>query len=197
MPTEQQLVIPSEAPGVFRPKAGSLIVLVSAIAIAVLSACSHEKPEEPGVPVKAATVEKSTIERIITTDAVLFPLQQAALVPKITAPVKKFYVNRGSKVRKGQLLVYKISPEQFGIERAPLSEILGGDVETNAGIIRAILKGEKSARRDIVLLNAAAALVAAGKAENLSQAVPMAAEALDSGAAQEKLEKLVKFTNRK
>jgi len=102
-----------------------------------------------------------------------------------------------AEIRKGQLLVYKISPEQFGIERAPLSEILGGDVETNAGIIRAILKGEKSARRDIVLLNAAAALVAAGKAENLSQAVPMAAEALDSGAAQEKLEKLVKFTNRK
>jgi anthranilate phosphoribosyltransferase len=102
---------------------------------------------------------------------------------------------RVAEVRRSQLLVYKISPEQFGIERAPLSEISGGDVKTNAEIIRAILKGEKSPRRDIVLLNAAAALVAAGKAENLSQAVPMAAEAIDSGAAQEKLERLVKFTN--
>jgi anthranilate phosphoribosyltransferase len=102
-----------------------------------------------------------------------------------------------AEVRRSQLLVYKISPEQFGIERAPLSEIAGGDVETNAQIIRAILKGEKSPRRDVVLLNAAAALVAAGKAENLSQAVPIAAEALDSGAAHEKLEQLVKFTNQK
>jgi anthranilate phosphoribosyltransferase len=103
---------------------------------------------------------------------------------------------RVAEVRRSQLLVYKISPEQFGIERAPLSEIMGGDVQTNAEIIRSILKGEKSPRRDIVLLNAAAALVAAGKAENLSQAVPIAAEAIDSGAAHETLEKLVKFTNR-
>jgi anthranilate phosphoribosyltransferase len=102
---------------------------------------------------------------------------------------------RVAEVRRSQMLVYKISPEQFGIERAPLSEIAGGDVETNAKIIRAILNGEKSPRRDIVLLNAAAALVAAGKAENLSQAVPMAAEAIDSGAAMQTLDKLVKFTN--
>ena len=54
--------------------------------------------------VKAAAVEKTEIQKMVTADAVLFPLQQAALVPKISAPVKKFYVNRGSKVHKGQLL---------------------------------------------------------------------------------------------
>ncbi len=76
-----------------------------AIAIAFsLAACSHEKEEEAAVPVKAATVEKTAIQRVIAADAVLFPLQQAALVPKISAPVKTFYVVRGAKVHKGQLL---------------------------------------------------------------------------------------------
>ncbi len=98
--------------------------------------------------------------------------------------------------RPHQLLVYKISPEQFGMQRAPLKEILGGDVQVNAEIARAILKGEKSPRRDVVLLNAAAALMAAGKAETINDALPLAARSLDSGAAWEKLEKLVSFTNR-
>jgi HlyD family secretion protein len=67
-------------------------------------ACSREKEEEAAVPVKAVTVQKTAIQRVIAADAVLFPLQQAALVPKITAPVKTFYVNRGARVHKGQLL---------------------------------------------------------------------------------------------
>jgi HlyD family secretion protein len=81
--------------------------LLSFLAIAIafsFSACSHEKEEEAAVPVKAATVEKAAIQRVIAADAVLFPLQQAALVPKISAPVKTFYVVRGAKVHKGQLL---------------------------------------------------------------------------------------------
>ena len=68
------------------------------------TACSKEKEEEASVAVKAGTVEKTEIQKMVTADAVLFPLQQAALVPKISAPVAKFYVNRGSKVHKGQLL---------------------------------------------------------------------------------------------
>jgi HlyD family secretion protein len=67
-------------------------------------ACSHEKVEEAAVPVKAATVQRTSIQRIVAADAVLYPLQQSALVPKISAPVKTFYVNRGAKVHKGQLL---------------------------------------------------------------------------------------------
>jgi multidrug efflux pump subunit AcrA (membrane-fusion protein) len=85
-----------------RKRVSALILL--AIISSLLSACSHEKTAEAAVAVKADTVEKATIQRVITADAVLFPLQQAALVPKIAAPVKKFYVNRGSKVHKGQLL---------------------------------------------------------------------------------------------
>jgi HlyD family secretion protein len=77
--------------------------MASAIAISSV-ACSEEKTAEVVVPVTAATVQKATIQRVIEADAVLFPLQQAAIVPKITAPVKKFYVNRGSKVHKDQLL---------------------------------------------------------------------------------------------
>ena len=69
-----------------------------------LVACSKEKAEEVAVAVKAAPVEKTTIQRVVEADAVLFPLQQASLVPKISSPVKKFYVNKGSRVHKGQLL---------------------------------------------------------------------------------------------
>ena len=79
------------------------VFMASVIAILSVS-CSKEKAEEAVVPVTAATVQKTTIQRVIEADAVLFPLQQAAIVPKITAPVKKFYVNRGSKVHQGQLL---------------------------------------------------------------------------------------------
>ncbi|PYX34001.1 MAG: efflux RND transporter periplasmic adaptor subunit [Acidobacteria bacterium] len=80
----------------------SLVFLSSLIAL--FTACSKEKAEETAVPVKAATVEKTAIQRIVAADAVLFPLQQSALVPKVSAPVKAFYVNRGAKVHKGQLL---------------------------------------------------------------------------------------------
>lgn len=67
--------------------------------------CSREPAEkEPVVAVQAQAVEKETIEHTVTAEALLYPLQQAAITPKVTAPVKKFYVNRGSKVRAGQLL---------------------------------------------------------------------------------------------
>ena len=66
--------------------------------------CSKEKTEETAVPVTAANVQKATVQHVVVADAVLFPLQQAAIVPKINSPVKTFYVNRGSKVHKGQLL---------------------------------------------------------------------------------------------
>ncbi|MGH9513525.1 MAG: efflux RND transporter periplasmic adaptor subunit [Terriglobales bacterium] len=70
-----------------------------------LSGCSSAPAEkEPVVPVQAATVTQTTIHHIIKAEAVLFALQQSAIVPKITAPVKAFYVNRGAHVREGQLL---------------------------------------------------------------------------------------------
>ena len=101
---------------------------------------------------------------------------------------------RIAEVHEGNVRTYEVTPEEFGIKRAHLEDISGGDAATNAAIIREILAGKKSSRRDIVLLNAAAALVAAGKAEHLGDALPLAARSIDSGAATAKLNALVQFT---
>jgi anthranilate phosphoribosyltransferase len=102
---------------------------------------------------------------------------------------------RIAEVRNGRVRIYEITPEEFGFPRAAMSEIMGGDAAENATLIRAILAGQNSPRRDIVALNAAAALVAAGKAEHLAEALPLAVAAIDSGAAAAKLQALVDFTN--
>src|ERR1700758_3956013 len=94
---------------------------------------------------------------------------------------------RVAEVRDAQVRSYEITPEEFGLKRATLEEISGGDAGANAAIIREILEGKKSARRDIVLLNAGAALVAARRADHLTQALPLAAQSIDSGAARENL----------
>ena len=79
-------------------------VLVAA-AWALATACSSEKPaEQPVVSVQVAQVEKTTMQRVVEAQAVLFPLQQAAIPPKISAPVQRFLVKRGSHVKAGQLL---------------------------------------------------------------------------------------------
>jgi anthranilate phosphoribosyltransferase len=70
----------------------------------------------------------------------------------------------------------------------------GGDAKANAAIIEKILAGEESAKRDVVLLNAAAALVAAGRSDSIQDAIAIAAKSLDSAAAQEKLKALIRFT---
>ena len=101
---------------------------------------------------------------------------------------------RIGEVREGQVHTYEVTPEEFGLQRAPIEEISGGDATLNAQLIREVLQGKKSARRDVVLLNAAAALVAAGRANHLRDAVPLAATAIDSGAAAAKLEALIKFS---
>ena len=88
-----------------------------------------------------------------------------------------------------------MEPEEFGMKRASLQEIAGGDATENAAIIRAVLGGEKSPRRDVVLLNAAAALVAAGRANQIGEAVSLAAKSIDSGLAAGKLAGLVRFSS--
>jgi anthranilate phosphoribosyltransferase len=102
---------------------------------------------------------------------------------------------RVAEARDGSVRSYEIEPEEFGMARAKLQEISGGDATENAAIIRAILGGEKSPRRDVVLLNAAAALVAAGRADHIAGAVPPARRSIDSGAAAEKLAALARFTS--
>jgi anthranilate phosphoribosyltransferase len=102
---------------------------------------------------------------------------------------------RVAEVREGSVRTYEVTPEEFGIERAPIEDISGGDAAANASIIREILGGKKSPKRDVVLLNAAAALVAAGRADHVAEALPLAAQSIDSGAAAGKLEAMVRFTN--
>ena len=99
-----------------------------------------------------------------------------------------------AEVREGQVHAYEVAPEDFGLKRASLDELAGGDSQENAAIILAILKGERSCRRDVVLLNAAAALVAAGLADQIGEAVPLAAYAIDSGHALQRLQLLIEFT---
>src|SRR2546428_161059 len=82
-----------------------LIPITAIAAVLSLSACSSQSKEKhPTAAVESALVQQKTIQRTIQTEAILFPLHQSALVPKISAPVRKFYVNRGSHVRSGQLL---------------------------------------------------------------------------------------------
>ena len=101
---------------------------------------------------------------------------------------------RIAEVRDGKVRTYEVTPEEFGIKRARLEDIAGGDTGSNAAIVRDILTGRKSPRRDVVLLNAAAAMIAAGKADHLGNALPLAEQSIDSGAAADKLEALVQFT---
>ena len=103
---------------------------------------------------------------------------------------------RVAEVRDGRVRTYEVTPEEFGLERAPIEALSGGDAAENAAIIREVLAGKKSARRDVVLLNAAAALVAAGRANHLADAMPLAANSIDSGAAVAKLQALAAFTQR-
>jgi anthranilate phosphoribosyltransferase len=102
---------------------------------------------------------------------------------------------RIAEVREGTVRTYEVTPEEFGLSRASLKEITGGDAAENSGIIRGILSGKKSPHRDVVLLNSAATLVAAGRADHLSDAMPFAAQSIDSGLAAAKLDALVKFTS--
>lgn len=100
-----------------------------------------------------------------------------------------------SEVRDGELRNYYVSPEDFGLERAPIERIQGGDARRNAEIIRDILADRGDVKKDVVLLNAAAGLVAGGKARSLREGVEMARASITSGAALSRLEKLIAFTH--
>jgi HlyD family secretion protein len=81
-----------------------MFLILAGFSLAGISCSKGEKEAEPVVTVQTALAEKGQIEQVITSDAVLYPKDQAAITPKITAPVKKFYVNRGSRVHRGDLL---------------------------------------------------------------------------------------------
>jgi anthranilate phosphoribosyltransferase len=100
-----------------------------------------------------------------------------------------------SEGKDGRVASYYIEPEELGISVARPEDLIGGAPSENAAILRAILKGEKGPKRDIVLINAAPALVAVGLSKNLKEAMEIAAVSIDSGKAEEKLSALCEMTN--
>ncbi|MEW5727705.1 MAG: anthranilate phosphoribosyltransferase [Pseudomonadota bacterium] len=98
--------------------------------------------------------------------------------------------------KHGKVTVFEVTPEGVGLHRANPALLKGGDAAANAAALKALLGGEKGAYRDIVLLNAAAALVVADKAADLQAGVALAAESIDSGKAMAVLDRMVAITNR-
>lgn len=98
--------------------------------------------------------------------------------------------------KDGKVHSFEVRPEDCGIRRANAADLKGGDADTNATALKALLQGAQGAYRDIVVLNAAAALVVAGKAEDLKIGADMAAQCIDSGKALAVLERMVAITNR-
>lgn len=101
-----------------------------------------------------------------------------------------------AELAEGCVRTYEFDPKEVGIPYARLADLRGGDAATNAAIIKAVLEGEPGPRRNVVLLNAAFALVAGGRAENVEEGLALAAAAVDSGKALAKLSELVAFSNR-
>ncbi|MFC1856285.1 anthranilate phosphoribosyltransferase [Thermodesulfobacteriota bacterium] len=100
-----------------------------------------------------------------------------------------------SEIKYGNVSSFELDPEHYKMTLCSAEDLRGDDAAKNAEITRSILKGEKGPKREIVVLNAALAITAAGKAENIHYGVTAAEEAIDSGAAYEKLEKLIEMTN--
>lgn len=110
----------------------------------------------------------------------------------------EFTLTRETKVtelKDGQIRSYHLSPEELGLKRCEPSELLGDKPEVNAEIARNILGGKKGPQRDVVILNASAAIAAGGLVEDIKAGLTIAEESIDSGRAMEKLEGLIELTN--
>lgn len=101
-----------------------------------------------------------------------------------------------TELKNGTVNTYFIKPEEFGMKSCKLFELQGGEPDDNARIIREILKGDKGAKRDVVVLNAAAAIAVSGRSKDIAEGIKLAEEAIDTGKALEKLEKLIEITNK-
>jgi anthranilate phosphoribosyltransferase len=95
----------------------------------------------------------------------------------------------------GEIRSFEVTPEEAGLSRVSSDALKGGDPDANARALQNVLNGKPSAYRDVALINAAAALIVAGRAKTLKDGVAMAAEALDSGAAAARLKQLIAVSN--
>lgn len=101
---------------------------------------------------------------------------------------------RISHLKNGQVTTFNLSPEELGLEKADPESIKGGNAFENARIIQTLLKGEPGARRDMVLMNAAAAFIAVGLDHDFKDGIKRGKDSIDSGRAKEKLDQLIAFT---
>jgi len=101
---------------------------------------------------------------------------------------------RVAEVRGGRVREYDVAPEDFGVPRGAVEDLRGGDAERNAVLLRDVLQGEKGARRSAVLLNAGAAIAAAEVCETIREGVRLAEDAIDSGAALDRLDQFVRIS---
>lgn len=99
------------------------------------------------------------------------------------------------ELRDGRLKCYEIAPEDFRMERCSKEDLVGGNPRENAEITLSILNGQKGPKRNAVVLNSAAALYVAGKADSIEDGVRLASEIIDSGRAKKQLEKFIEYTN--
>ena len=144
-----------------------------------------------GVPTPALGGTMAQVLRDLGADVALVVHGGGGLDEISPAGPTRTWEVRGGVVREGSL-----SPEEVGLEPVPLSEIRGGDPATNAGIARSVLGGAPGGARSALLLNAGAALYVAGLADSVKAGVASAADALDSGAAAQRLERFVSTTAR-
>jgi anthranilate phosphoribosyltransferase len=100
-----------------------------------------------------------------------------------------------AQLKAGEVTTFEVMPEDAGLARASLDDLKGGDAETNAAAIRALLDGETGPFRDVTLLNAAASLIVAGKADDLKAGVALAEASIDDGKALTALDSMVSITN--
>jgi anthranilate phosphoribosyltransferase len=100
-----------------------------------------------------------------------------------------------AELRDGVVTEYVFEPEAVGIKKCRLEDLRGGSAEESAAVVRAVLQGKKGATRDVVLLNSGAALYVSGTVASVAEGVRLAAESIDSGKAQQKLEGLVRMSN--
>ena len=147
------------------------------------------KAQVLGVPGKDLTVKMATVLKMLGCQHALVVHGEDGL-DEITVAGKTFI----AELKDGNIRNYEITPEDVGFSRAKPDSLKGGTAQDNAVLLRSILSSQKGAQRDIVLLNAAAALIAGGKAATFKEGIALADTAIDSGKALQKVEELIAFS---
>ena len=143
-----------------------------------------------GVPEKSLTEKMATVLKMLDCQHALVVHGEDGL-DEITITGKTFV----SELKKGSIKNYEVTPEEFGLPRSKPDSVKGGTAKDNAELLRSILSGKKGPCRDIVLMNAAAALLAGDKVTTLGQGITLAEQAIDNGKALQKVEELISFSH--